>query len=128
MVEWGLARQIAALAAGPGPEEAPPLDAVALGAAMEGPVAGYTRLALARPTPPAEVVSRAEWAAVNLQPLSHILDPVAARLDDRLSASAGPFAGALKMGASATLAAEAGVVMGYFFGGGVGEDDVFLLR
>ena len=43
---------------------------------------------------------------------SQILDPVAARLDERL-AFAGPLAGALRAGASATLAAEAGLVMGY---------------
>ena len=61
---------------------------------MEGPVARYTGLALASPTPPVEVVGRAEWAAGNLDTLSHILDPVAARLDERL-AFAGPLAGAL---------------------------------
>ena len=127
MVEWALARQIAALAAGRGTEEEPPFDVVALSAEMEGPVAGYTRLALARPTPPAEVVSRAEWAAVNLKPLQHIIDPVATRLDERLDRSAGPFSGALKMGASATLAAEAGLVMGYLSGRVLGQYDVSLL-
>src|SRR5215203_333029 len=126
MVDWGLARQIAALAAGRGTGEAPPFDAAALSAEMEGPVAGYTRLALASPTPPAEVVSRAEWASVNLDPMSHILDPVAARLDDRL-AFAGPLAGALRVGASATLAAEIGLVMGYMSSRVLGQYDVSLL-
>lgn len=126
MVNWGLARQIAALAAGRGTEEAAPFDAAVLSAEMEGPVAGYTRLALATPTPPAEVVTRAEWAAVNLEPLSHILDPVAARLDDRLG-FAGPLAGALRIGASATLAAEAGLVMGYLSSRVLGQYDVSLL-
>ncbi len=126
MVDWGLARQIAALAAGRGTEEEPPFDAAALSVEMEPAVAGYTRLALASPTPPAEVVSRAEWASVNLTPLAHILDPVAARLDDRLS-FAGPLAGALRMGASATLAAEAGLVMGYLSSRVLGQYDVSLL-
>src|SRR5829696_5923 len=126
MVDWGLARQIAALAAGRGTEEAAPFDAAALSAEMEGPVARYTRLALATPTPTAEVVSRAEWASVNLDPLAHILDPVAARLDERLS-FAGPLAGALRMGASATLAAEAGLVMGYLSSRVLGQYDVSLL-
>jgi len=126
MVDWGLARQIAALAAGRGTGEAPPFDAAALSAEMEGPVARYTRLALASPTPPAEVVSRAEWASVNLDPMSHILDPVAARLDDRL-AFAGPLAGALRVGASATLAAEIGLVMGYMSSRVLGQYDVSLL-
>jgi coenzyme F420 biosynthesis associated uncharacterized protein len=126
MVDWGLARQIAALAAGSGSEEATPFDAAALSLEMEGPVAGYTRLALATPTPPAEVVSRAEWASLNLDALSHILDPVSERLDARLS-SAGPFAGALRVGASATVAAEAGLVMGYMSSRVLGQYDVSLL-
>src|SRR5215210_3816978 len=127
MVDWGLARQIAALAARRGSEEeAPPFDAVVLSAEMEGPVAGYTRLALSTPSPPAEVVTRAEWASTNLDSLSHILDPVAARLEDRL-AFAGPLAGALRIGASATVAAEAGLVMGYMSSRVLGQYDVSLL-
>ena len=126
MVDWGLARQVARLAAGQGTEEAPPFDAAVLSAEMEPAVAGYTRLALAEPTPPAEVVSRAEWAAVNLGPLAQILDPVVDRLDERL-AFAGPLAGALKAGASATVAAEAGLVMGYLSTRVLGQYDVSLL-
>src|SRR3954454_23008710 len=126
MVDWGLARQIAGFAAGRGTEEEPPFDAVALSVEMEPAVAGYTRLALATPTPPAEVVSRTEWAAGNLDALSHILDPVAARLDDRL-AFAGALAGALRAGAAATLAAEAGLVMGYLSTRVLGQYDVSLL-
>jgi coenzyme F420 biosynthesis associated uncharacterized protein len=126
MVDWTLARRIAGLAAGQGTEGAPPFDAAVLSLEMEGPVASYTRLALASPTPLAEVVSRAEWAAVNLDTLSHILDPVAARLDERLS-FAGPLAGALRAGAAATLAAEAGLVMGYLSSRVLGQYDVSLL-
>ncbi|HEX6582176.1 MAG TPA: zinc-dependent metalloprotease [Thermoleophilaceae bacterium] len=126
MVDWALARRIAGFAAGQGTEEEPPFDAAVLSAEMEGPVASYTGLALGSPTPPAEVVSRAEWAALNLDTLSHILDPVAARLDDRLG-FAGPLAGALRAGAAATLAAEAGLVMGYLSSRVLGQYDVSLL-
>src|SRR5919112_2886666 len=127
MVDWGLARQIAALAARRGSQEEPaPFDVAGLAAEMEAPVAGYTQLALASPTPPAEVVTRAEWASTNLDSLSHILDPVAARLEDRL-AFAGPLAGALRIGASATVAAEAGLVMGYLSSRVLGQYDVSLL-
>jgi coenzyme F420 biosynthesis associated uncharacterized protein len=126
MVDWGLARQIAGLAAGRGSEESAPFDVLALAGEMEGPVAGYTRLALATPTPRAQVVTRAEWASSNLDAMSHILDPVAARLDDRLS-FAGPLAGALRVGASATLAAEIGLVMGYMSTRVLGQYDVSLL-
>jgi coenzyme F420 biosynthesis associated uncharacterized protein len=93
---------------------------------MEAPVAAYTALALSTPTPPAEVVGRGEWASVNLDTLSHVLDPVAERLDERLS-FAGPLAGALRVGASATLAAEAGLVMGYMSSRVLGQYDVSLL-
>ncbi|HEV7846266.1 MAG TPA: zinc-dependent metalloprotease [Thermoleophilaceae bacterium] len=126
MVDWGLARQIARFAAGSGTDEEPPFDAAALSAEMEPAVAGYTRLALAKPTPPVEVVGRAEWASVNLDSLAHILDPVAARVDERL-ASKGPVSGVLRAGASATLAAEAGLVMGYLSGRVLGQYDVSLL-
>jgi len=126
MVDWGLARRIASLAAGRGSEEPPPFDAASLAIEMEAPVAAYTQLALAAPTPPAEVVSRAEWAAGNLDAVSHILDPVAARLDERLG-FAGPLAGALRAGASATLAAEVGLVMGYMSSRVLGQYDVSLL-
>ncbi len=126
MVDWGLARQIAALAAGRGTEEPPPFDAVALSREMEPIVAGYTGLALAAPSPPAEVVSRSEWAAVNLDALAGVLDPVAARLEERL-AFAGPLAGALRVGATATLAAEAGLVMGYMSSRVLGQYELSLL-
>jgi coenzyme F420 biosynthesis associated uncharacterized protein len=126
MVDWGLARRIAGLAAGRGSEEPPPFDAAALSLEMEAPVARYTQLALSAPTPPAEVVSRSEWAAGNLDAVSHILDPVAARLDERLG-FAGPLAGALRAGASATLAAEVGLVMGYMSSRVLGQYDVSLL-
>ena len=126
MVDWGLARTIARFAAGQGSVEDPPFDAVALSREMEPAVAGYTRLVLAKPTPPAEVVDRGEWASANLDSLSKILDPVAARVDERL-ASKGPLAGALRAGASATLAAEAGLVMGYLSSRVLGQYDVSLL-
>jgi coenzyme F420 biosynthesis associated uncharacterized protein len=126
MVDWGLARQIAALAAGRGTEEPPPFDAVALSREMEPVVAGYTGLSLAAPSPPAEVVSRSEWAAVNLDALARVLDPVAARLEERL-AFAGPLAGALRVGATATLAAEAGLVMGYMSSRVLGQYELSLL-
>jgi coenzyme F420 biosynthesis associated uncharacterized protein len=126
MVDWSLAQQVARLAAGQGTEEAVPFDAVGLSAEMEGPVAGYTGLVLSTPMPPAEVVSRAEWASANLDSLSKILDPVAARLDERLG-FAGPLAGALRIGASATVAAEAGLVMGYLSSRVLGQYDVSLL-
>jgi coenzyme F420 biosynthesis associated uncharacterized protein len=126
MVDWSLAHQVARLATGQGTEGDAPFDAAVLSMEMEGPVAAYTGLGLATPMPPAEVVSRAEWASANLDSLAHMLDPVVARLDDRL-AFAGPLAGALRIGASATVAAETGLVMGYMSSRVLGQYDVSLL-
>jgi coenzyme F420 biosynthesis associated uncharacterized protein len=127
MVDWSLAKQIARLAAGS--RRGPPLDAdlAALARELEPYVADHTRLVLARPAPAAEVVERAEWAEMNLAVLAELLDPVAARLDARLE-FAGPLAGALRAGAGATLAAEAGLVMGYVSQRVLGQYELSLLQ
>lgn len=126
MVDWSIARTLARLAAGVGEAEEPPFDVAALCLEMEPHVAEYTGLTGTSPTPRAEAVSRAEWAGVNLDSFAPMLDPVAARIDSRLG-FAGPLAGALRMGASATLAAEAGLVMGYMSQRVLGQYDVSLL-
>ena len=112
MVDWSLARQVADLAAGADDPAAYDLDLGPVCAELEGHVQEYTGLVLADPVPPPELVSRSEWARANLDSLAEMLDPVAARLDERLS-FAGPLAGALSAGAAATVAAEAGLVIGY---------------
>ena len=125
MVDWSLARQVARLAAGSG-EPGPDPDVAAVSAEMEEHVAAYTRLRLAARVPDAELVSREEWAQINLETLSGLLDPVAERLEGRMD-FAGPLAGVLRAGASATLATEAGLVMGYLSSRVIGQYEVSLL-
>ena len=126
MVDWSIARTIARLAAGgEGPAESG-IDVVAFCAEMEPHVRDYTGLELVETRPPAELLTRAGWAETNLESLGHILDPVAARLEERLG-FAGPLAGALRLGASATLAAEVGLVTGYLAHRVLGQYDVSLL-
>jgi coenzyme F420 biosynthesis associated uncharacterized protein len=125
MVDWSLARQMARLAAGSG-EPGPDPDVAAVSAEMEDHVAAYTRLQPATPVPGAELVSREEWASINLDTLAGLLDPVAERLEGRMD-FAGPLAGALRAGASATLAAETGLVMGYLSQRVIGQYEVSLL-
>jgi coenzyme F420 biosynthesis associated uncharacterized protein len=126
MVDWSIARTIARLAAGgEGPADSG-IDVVAFCAEMEPHVLDYTGLELVSARPPAELLTRAGWAETNLESLGHILDPVAARLEERLS-FAGPLAGALRLGASATLAAEVGLVTGYLAHRVLGQYDVSLL-
>jgi coenzyme F420 biosynthesis associated uncharacterized protein len=126
MVDWSLARQVARLAAGSGDEGPPQADVAALCVEMEEHVAGYTGLSPGSPVPGAELVGRGEWAAVNLDSLAVLLDPVGARLEKRME-FAGPLAGALKAGAAATLAAEAGLVIGYVAQRVLGQYEVSLL-
>ena len=84
MVDWSLARQVADLSAGADDPAAYDVDLAAVCAELEGPVREYTGLELAEPVPAPELVSRSEWASANLVSLADLLDPVAARLDDRL--------------------------------------------
>jgi hypothetical protein len=125
MVDWSLARQVARLAAGAEPAGPDP-DIGALCSEMAAHVAAYTKLEPASAVPDPELVGRSEWASLNLDALAKLLDPVAERLDHRLDV-AGPLAGVLKAGAAATLAAEAGLVVGYVSQRVLGQYEVSLL-
>jgi coenzyme F420 biosynthesis associated uncharacterized protein len=103
------------------------VDLAAVSAEMEPQVADYTRLELAAPVPGPELLSRDEWAGMNLDTLASLLDPVAGRLEARLE-FAGPLAGALRAGARATLAAEAGLVIGYVSQRVLGQYELSLLQ
>jgi coenzyme F420 biosynthesis associated uncharacterized protein len=127
MVDWSLARQVARFAAGRAGVPDLGADLAALSSQAAGQVAGYTGLAPEPRVPPAEVMGRAEWAEVNLATLSSLLEPVTERLEARLT-SAGPLAGPLKIAASATVAAEAGLVIGYMSQRVLGQYELSLLQ
>ncbi len=127
MVDWSLARQVARLAGGAAAEaDGPDPDIVSLCAEMEQHVSAYTSLRPGSATPPPELVGREEWAGVNIDSLAVMINPVADRLEQRLE-FAGPLAGALQAGATATLAAEVGLVMGYVSTRVLGQYDISLL-
>src|SRR5687768_12389821 len=112
MVDWSIARQIARFAAGS--TDTPPGD-LGLDARVreaQAHVIDYTGITPGDPLPAPEAVDRAEWADVNLDGIGSMLAPVTERLEERLS-SAGPLAGPLRMVTGATLAAEAGLMVGY---------------
>ena len=127
MVDWSIARQIARFAAGNA--EAPnfDLDLHARVRDAQEHVQGYTGIVPVDPLPEPEAVDRAEWAAVNLDGIAGLLAPVTDRLDERLQ-SAGPLAGALRMATGATLAAEAGLVVGYMSQRVLGQYELSLLQ
>ncbi len=126
MVDWSLAQQVARLAAGSEEPVDLGMDLTAVCADLQGPVADYTRLEPATPVPPPELVTRAGWAALNLETLRPLLDPVAERLDGRLERT-GPLAGLLKSGAGAALGAESGLVLGYVARRVLGQYELSLL-
>src|SRR6478752_710980 len=104
MVDWTLARQIARFAAGNG-SSAPSLDSPDFGgrvAATQRVLSDYTGLTAVDPIPAPETVSRGEWAEVNVDTMSGMLDPVTDRLGKRF-VGAGAFAGPLKIAAGATV-------------------------
>jgi coenzyme F420 biosynthesis associated uncharacterized protein len=126
MVDWSLARQVARLAAGSDQRVDLGIDLVPVCAEMAEHVREYTRLEPATPVPELELLGRAEWAAMNLDAMGPLIDPVAERLDTRLD-FAGRLAGALRAGAGATLGAEVGLVMGYASQRVLGQYELSLL-
>lgn len=127
MVDWALAKQVARIAARPSPPASLAAELPALAEEAERRVGDYTQIELAEPPPPPEAVDRAAWVDANLDTLASYLEPVAGRLDGRLGA-AGPFAGALRAAAGATLATEAGLVMGYMATRVLGQYELSLLQ
>jgi coenzyme F420 biosynthesis associated uncharacterized protein len=127
MVDWSLARNIARFAAGSAPVDELGLDLDRLVSSSAEAVSEYTGLAPPASVPPPEQIDRGEWAEINLETLAEFLDPVAGRLEARLRAT-GPFAGALRAAAGATLAAEAGLVTGYISQRILGQFEISLLQ
>jgi coenzyme F420 biosynthesis associated uncharacterized protein len=127
MVDWSLARQIARFASGGGGPAEVDADFPAMVADAERPLRDYTGLTPGAAIPPPEVVDRAEWADVNLTSLCKMLGPVTERLGNRLEV-AGPLAGPLRAVTGATVAAEAGLVMGYMSQRVLGQYELSLLE
>jgi coenzyme F420 biosynthesis associated uncharacterized protein len=127
MVDWLLARRVAALAGATEGSTEVGVDVVAAAERLEPEVAGYTKLDPQGNAPPAEVVDRAGWADANLTTFSHLLEPVADRMFERLG-RAGPIAGPLRLGAAATIAAEAGLVTGYMSQRVLGQFELSLIQ
>jgi coenzyme F420 biosynthesis associated uncharacterized protein len=129
MVDWNLARQIARFAAGTGstPPPLPPTDWDGYVAESERHLREYTALDPEGGIPAPEPVGRSEWAEVNVDSIANLLGPVVDRLGTRFE-GAGPFAGALRGAAGATVAAEAGLVLGYMSQRVLGQYELSLLE
>jgi coenzyme F420 biosynthesis associated uncharacterized protein len=127
MVDWSLARRVAGLAgASPGSRKVG-VDVAATARRLEPEVARYTGLDAGGEAPPAELIDREQWAEANLTTLSQLLEPVTDRMSERLG-GAGPIAGPLRMAAGATVAAEAGLVIGYMSQRVLGQFELSLIQ
>jgi len=127
MVDWSLARRVAGFAGAAAGQTKVGVDVAATARRLEPEVIGYTGLRPVVETPAAELVDRAGWADANLTTFSHLLDPVAARMSDRLGV-AGPIAGPLRLAAGATVATEAGLVVGYMSQRVLGQFELSLIQ
>ena len=127
MVDWVLARRVAGLAgAAAGPTDVG-VDVAAAARRLEPEVVRYTALDPHGSAPPAELVDRAGWADANLTTFSHLLEPIVARMSERLG-RAGPIAGPLRLGAGATIATEAGLITGYMSQRVLGQFELSLIQ
>jgi coenzyme F420 biosynthesis associated uncharacterized protein len=127
MVDWSLARQVARFAARSDHVPDLGLDFAAFTRSIEPTVIEHARLEPGAALPAAEAVGRASWTEANLVSLATLLDPVGARLEERLGAT-GPFASALRLGAGVTLAAEVGLITGYMSQKVLGQYELALLQ
>jgi putative hydrolase len=115
IVDWGLGERVARAVAGGEPQGAAPLAADDVRSACDAGLAqvlAYTGLEPATPIPPAETVTRAEWAGSNLAELKDLAEPLEARAAAEISLP-GPLGRIVRSGLGAAGGVEAGVVVGY---------------
>lgn len=108
MVDWRVARHIAAGIAGEEEVPALPGDLAALCADAERRVSEYAELEVLTPLPAPEAVSRSGWAEANLVGMRSVLDPIAAKIGK----GKGPLAPALRSAGGLLLGAEVGGMLG----------------
>jgi len=125
MLDPLLAERLAVLlAGGPGTTEDPPRELTPLCADAGERVVAYTGLRPAGPLPDPEWVDRATWARVNVTSLRAMLDPLSARLGERLGAFGPP----ARAGLGVVAAAEAGALLGLLGRRVLGQLDIVLLE
>jgi len=123
VIDWPLARRVAAAVAGRGAHPLSTAELPRLAAASERLVEDYSGLSPAAPLPMPEAVTRTQWTELNLRGFEPLLDPVT----DRFAEGLGPVGGALRATAGALVAAEVGAVTGYIAQRVLGQYELALL-
>jgi coenzyme F420 biosynthesis associated uncharacterized protein len=126
MVDWSIARRVAAYAARSDDVVDPGLDLVVLAEEFAPRVSAYTGLTAADAVPAPEIVSRQGWAEANLDAMGELMRPVEERMGERFE-RAGALAGPLRLAAGSALGAELGLVTGYMSQRVLGQYELSLL-
>jgi coenzyme F420 biosynthesis associated uncharacterized protein len=108
MVDWTVARRIAASVAGDPAMPDLPSNLAELCADAEQRVVAYTELTPLQPLPVPEAVDRAAWADANLAGMRGVLDPIAGKI----GTGTGPLQPALRAAGGLLLGAEIGGLVG----------------
>ncbi|HEY5197883.1 MAG TPA: zinc-dependent metalloprotease [Solirubrobacteraceae bacterium] len=124
MIDWKAAERIAGMMSGGAQASASlPGDIAAITADSADRVAAYTQMVPARPIPPPEIVSRAEWITANLQTMKPILDPLSGKIGETM----GPLGAPIRLAGGLVLAAQVGALTGYLSQRVLGQYDLGLL-
>jgi coenzyme F420 biosynthesis associated uncharacterized protein len=108
MVDWRVARRIAASVGGSPPMPELPGDLGELCEDAERRVVAYAQLTPLTPLPAPEAVDRAEWSDANLRGMAGVLDPIA----EKIGPASGPLREPLRAAAGLVLGAEVGGMVG----------------
>lgn len=127
LVDWSLAKQVARLASGNAPEPGLQDELRVLSDELAPAVSDYTGLTAFEPVPPAQSITRREWAEANLDLLAGVLDPLTARLDQGLKLT-GPLGEPMRAIGNVAVAAESGLVIGYMSQRVLGQYELSLVQ
>lgn len=108
MVDWGVARRIAAGIAGDPPMPVLPGDLIGLCEDAEQRVTAYARLTPLAALPTPEAIDRTAWSEANIGGMQGVLDPVAGRI----APATGFLAAPLRAAAGLLIGAEVGGLLG----------------
>lgn len=108
MVDWRVARHLAAGVAGDPGTPLLPGDLIALCEDAQRRVSAYTQMTPLTALPSPEAVGRPAWADANLGGMRGVLDPLA----DRIGSGSGLLAGPLRAAGGLLLGAEVGAIVG----------------
>lgn len=139
MIDWTISRYIARLAAGSEPLPDLGVDVQKMSKEAERHLVEYTQLHPTTELPSAEILDRREWAEMNLDVMSQLLDPVSKRMGVKLEEKAKKKTDStgknpspvtemfLKAAGAFAVSAEVGAVLGYMSQRVLGQVEAALL-